>query len=63
VNGWKIGPDYFQVHDGDKWYTASKMEGGLWFVVNHQGRAIRQGTEIHRRVVAAVDEWLKEQAA
>lgn len=50
----KISHGYYEVIDGEKWYTASLMTNGLWFVVNHQGRAINQGTAVHRRVVATL---------
>ena len=44
---------FYEVQDGEKWYTASRRFAS-WYVVNHRGTSIRQGSAIHRRVVAAV---------
>ena len=51
----KIGHGYYEVVDGEKWYTASLLTNGLWFVVNHRGTAIRQQSAVHRRVIAAIN--------
>jgi hypothetical protein len=49
-----IDTDYYEVVDGEKWYSAKLMVNGRWFVTNHRGRGINQGSAIHRRVVAAI---------
>lgn len=51
---------FYEITDGEKWYTASLTEGGQYFVTNHKGRLINQGTAIHRKVVAAVNELLAD---
>lgn len=48
--------DFYEIRDGEKWYTAAQMSSGLYFVVNHKGRYINQGSAIHRKVVAAIEE-------
>ncbi|ART70548.1 hypothetical protein BTO20_20185 [Mycobacterium dioxanotrophicus] len=51
-----IEDQLYEVVDGRKWYTASRRSDGSYFVMNHVGRAISEGSDIHRRVVRAVEE-------
>lgn len=50
-----LEPDFYEVVDGEAWYTASLNIDGSWFVMNHRGTLILQGSAIHRRVVEAID--------
>ncbi|MFV8268051.1 hypothetical protein ACNQR9_34595 [Mycolicibacterium peregrinum] len=49
-----IEDQLYEVVDGRKWYTASRRPDGSYFVMNHVDRAISEGSDIHRRVVQAV---------
>lgn len=49
-----IEDQLYEVVDGRKWYTASRRPDGSYFVMNHVGRAISEGSDIQRRVVRAV---------
>lgn len=56
MNAFRLETDFYEIHDGEKWYTARQRDDGSYFVVNHKGRYIDQDTVIHRKVVAAVKE-------
>lgn len=49
-----IEPEFFEVVDGETWYTASRREDGSLFVMNHRGTVIREQSAVHKRVAAAV---------
>ena len=54
-----IDTGYYEVVDGDKWYTARRLPGYTageltWFVCNHRGRIIKQGSALYRAVVRTV---------
>jgi len=54
--------DAFQITEGNKWWTAARKPSGLWFVMNWQGRALKQGTELHQRIVRAVENGIWHRA-
>lgn len=49
-----VDTDYYEVADGEKWYSAKRRNDSTFFVTNHRGHVIKDGSTIHRRVVAAV---------
>ncbi|WP_396909970.1 hypothetical protein [Mycolicibacterium sp.] len=51
-----IDTDYYEVVDGEKWYSAKRRPDHTFFVTNHRGRVIKEGSDIHRRVVAAISD-------
>lgn len=51
----EIEPRYYEVTVGEKWYSAAQCNDGGFFVMNHRGRAIRQGSALYRAVVAAIE--------
>lgn len=55
----QIEPGYWQVVDGEKWYTAKRLDNGQWFVRNHHMRSINQGSAIHRRVTSAISDSIR----
>jgi hypothetical protein len=51
----EIEPHYYEVTDGEKWYSAVQLGDGSYHVMNHQGRIIQQGAAIYRAVAAAIE--------
>ena len=53
----EIDPDYWQVSDGHKWWTAKSVANfGLryWHITNSRGTVIDPGGPTGRRVVSAI---------
>ncbi|ALA48182.1 hypothetical protein AU152_gp69 [Mycobacterium phage Phlei] len=54
----EIEPRYYEVTDGEKWYSAVQLGDGGFNVMNHKGQIIRQGSAIYRAVIAAIETQL-----
>lgn len=50
----EVEPHYYEIVDGEKWYSAAKRSDGTYFVCGRQ-RSLKDGSATHRRVVAAIE--------
>ena len=51
----ELEPGFFEVLDGQRWWTASYKEGGGWFIVNEHGRTIRNTGTQGKKILAALE--------
>lgn len=38
-----------------KWYTANRMSDGGWYVTNHMGRVLKEGSALQAKIAAACE--------
>lgn len=48
------GHGYYEVVDGDKWWTLILMTNGVWNVTNHRGQQIKQDGPLGRKLFRAI---------
>lgn len=48
------GHDYYEVVDGDKWWTLILATSGTWVITNHRGQQVRQDGALGKKLFAAI---------
>lgn len=56
----RLGFEYYQLTPArrqsirlPKWYTASRLPSGEWYVTNHLGRVLKSGSQLHVKITEA----------
>jgi hypothetical protein len=54
----EIGHDFYEIQDGDKWWTASKTRDG-WYIMSSGLREIKPNGKLGRKILEAIKESKK----
>ena len=50
----QIDSDYFEVSDGDKWWSLKRTGFSGWFITNRRGQVVRSTGPTGKRLINAV---------
>lgn len=53
----KIAPQYWQIVNGGRWWTACRIRPGAWNIQNEAGKYIDPDGRIGRRLIDAVQKF------